>query len=638
MRRSLRHIPSFVLPVCMTLALIFSCAREEVIPDVAEDLEIPLALSLGKGEAPTRSIDAITQIGESFRGIDEPVLIPFAKKGKVAVTDEPLGKCSDLGTISSLNAVSNSRLYNKFFVPRSTSSFLFYGAATDNGSVSGIADADIARKKRNGSIIAEGLEERDPSGIFFSPDPFVSDAAALATAQQEIVDVLSSLLSVDISYYYRASNRWYTGTLAITWTETLGDTNLQNWFSQMTNAGEQISGAGVSLENILTMVYNKLSTWTYSGANSNTNLPTSYTNNTQAYYSNAGTGSTYYMKYSHYYERFRDAVLAKIDAVATKTGSAGNYTLTLRDADMQAFPGNYGLPDGAVAVKFDGTQFIISDSAAGDVRMPLGQFCYPAQLWYYCNSRIKTTSVEGHDYAWLNANYYTNSSTWDTILAQYEADNSTVTQNVTGIAIKDRIQYGTALLEARLGPVTTTLYDSQTGSDRVSFSLTGSDEQFPLEGLIIGGQRKQGFDFTPVDVDDYFIYDTDFGGTYYLRNTAAGPVRSSVFPSSDGEPLRIAIELRNNSGKTFKGATGFILPGYKFYLLGTLDPASATQPTGETLSAVFQSDRITTVTFQVNSLAQAYNTIPDLRDPQLQLGVTARIDWVLATPEERILY
>ena len=638
MQRYSRHI-SFVLPVCLTLASIFSCAREEVISDEASaGMEIPIALSLGEGETTTRSIDAITQIGETFRGIDDPVLIPFARKGKIAVTDEPIGKCSELGTISSLNAVSNSRLYNKFYVPRTTASFLFYGAATDNGSVSGIADATIARKKRNGSVIAEGLEGRDPSGIFFSPDPFVSDAAALAASQQAIVDVLNSLLSVDISYYYRASNRWYTGSVAVAWTETLGDTNLQNWFSQMTNAGEQISGAGVSLENILTMVYNKLSTWTYSGANSNTNLPTSYTNNTQAYYSNAGTGSSYYMKYSHYYERFRDAVLAKIDAVATKTGSAGNYTLTLRDSDMKSFPGNYGLPDGAVAVKFAGTEFVISDSAAGDVRMPLGQFCYPAQLWYYCNSRIKTTSLESHSYDWLNTNYYTNSSTWDTILAQYETDNATVTQNVTGIVIKDRIQYGTALLEASLGAVTTTLYDSQTGSDRVSFTVTSSDTQFPLEGLIIGGQRKQGYDFSPVDVDDYFIYDTDFGGSYYLRSTEAGPVRTSVFPSSDGEPLRIAIELRNNSGKTFKGATGFILPGYKFYLLGTLDPSTATQPSGETLSAVFQSDRITSVTFTINSLAQAYNTIPDLRDPQLQLGVTARIDWVLSTPEERILY
>ncbi len=631
-----RHI-SFLLPVLFALAGFFSCAREEVL-DSSEGDTFPVALSLGSGQAATKTIDAISQIGETFRGIEDPVLIPFSRRGKVVVSDKPLGVCTPLGTISSLNAVSQSRLYNKIYVPRTTSSFLFYGAAIDNGSVPGIADGTIARKKRNGSIIATGLEDREPSGIFFAPDPFVSDASALSTAQQAIVDVLSSLLTVSFEYYHKSStgsSTWLPSsgahTETITWNDSFGDTNLQNWFVQLTNGGDPISGAGVALEKILTDIYNKLSTWTYGSTSS---YP--YIGGYQyCYY---GKNNNYRITERKYYEMFRDALLAKIDAVATKTGTSGNYTLSLRDADMLAFPGNYGLPDGATAVKYEGTDFVISDSSSGDVRMPLGQFCYPAQIWYFCNSRIKTTYVESHDYTWLNTNYYTNSSTWDTILAQYENDNATVTRNVTGIAIKDRIQYGTALLESRLGAVTTTLYDGGTGGDRVSFTIAADDTRFPLEGIIVGGQRRQGFDFTPVDVDDYFIYDTDFGDSYYIRSTQSGSFRTSVFQSTDGEPLRIALEFRNNSGVTFKGASGFILPGYKFYLLGMLNPAAASQPDGETLSSVFVGDHITTVTFSIPSLDKAYNTIPDLRDPQLQLGVTAQIDWVLSTPEERILY
>ena len=621
----------------LALVLLFACAREEVL-DGTEGETLPVALSLGGGEPATRTIDAISQIDESFRGIEDPVLIPFARRGKIVVTDKPVGVCTQLGTISSLNAVSHSRLYRGIYVPRTTASFLFYGAATDDGSVSGIADETIARKKRNGSLIATGLEDREPSGIFFSPDPFVSDASALTDSQQTIADVLNSLLSVSFNYYHKtsaSSNSWYPSsgshTETITWNDSFGDTSLQNWFVQLTNNGDPISGAGVSLEKILTDIYNKLSTWSY-GSTSTYATIGGYT---YCYYEKNNNSSR--ITERKYYELFRDAVLAKIDAVATKTGSAGSYTLSLRDADMRAFPGNYGLPDGAVAVKYEGS-FIISDSAAGDVRMPLGQFCYPAQLWYYCNSRIKTTSVQSHDYNWLNTNYYTNSSTWDTILAQYEVDDAVVTQNVKGLVIKDRIQYGTALLESRIGAVTASLNDAGTGGDRVSFTITADDTRFPLEGIIVGGQRRQGFDFTPVDVDDYFIYDTDFGGSYYLRSAQSATFRTSVFQSTDGEPLRVALEFRNNSGVTFKGASGSILPGYKFYLLGMLDPASGSAPAGKTLSSVFVADHITSVTFNVGSLAPAYNTIPDLRDPQLQLGVTARIDWVLSTPEERILY
>ena len=34
----------------------------------------------------------------------------------------------------------------------------------------------------------------------------------------------------------------------------------------------------------------------------------------------------------------------------------------------------------------------------------------------------------------------------------------------------------------------------------------------------------------------------------------------------------------------------------------------------------------------MNDLANAYNTVPDLRDPQLELGVVAEMDWIQVTP------
>lgn len=626
-----RHI-SFLLPVLFALAGFFSCAREEVVEDWGQSGDgIVIALTLGeRGGSPTKTLDAISQIDETFRGIEEPVLIPFARAGAVTVSDDPLGRCSELGTISSLNAVSNSKLYERFYVPNGTRSFLFYGTPANNGKVDGIADETIATKKRNGSLIVRGLDDRDPSGISFSPDPFVSDVSALESSQQAIIDVLNSLLSVSFEYYHKSSgnsNTWLPSTGAhtetITWDAGFGNTNLQNWFVQITNNGEVFSGAGVALEMILTDLYNKLSGWSY-GTTSNMTLG----GYTYCYYEKNNNARITQQKY---YELFRDAVLAKIRAVATVTGSAGNYTVTLSDSDMRSFPSNFGLPDGAVAIKFNGTEYIIADSSTGDVVLVASQYCYPAKLWYFCNSRIKATRI--YDYDYFNDNYYTNSSSWSTILAQYELDNAIVTSNVTGIVIKEPVQYGTALLEAYF-------QGSSSISDKgggVTFTIGDNDTKFPLEGLIIAGQRKQGFDFSPIDVDDYYIYDTDFGGNYYLRTVASGPLRTSVLHSAPGEKVRIAIELRNNSGVTFEGLSGTILPGYKFYLMGELDIASASSnPAG--LASVFESDHLTRVTLRINSLAKAYNTVPDLRDPQLQLGVTAQIDWILSTPEERILY
>ena len=66
--------------------------------------------------------------------------------------------------------------------------------------------------------------------------------------------------------------------------------------------------------------------------------------------------------------------------------------------------------------------------------------------------------------------------------------------------------------------------------------------------------------------------------------------------------------------------------------------SKASAPAGKTLDAVFVSDHTTKVTFSINSLAKAYNTIPELRDPQLEIGVTAKVEWIQVTPAEIPMY
>jgi hypothetical protein len=62
-----------------------------------------------------------------------------------------------------------------------------------------------------------------------------------------------------------------------------------------------------------------------------------------------------------------------------------------------------------------------------------------------------------------------------------------------------------------------------------------------------------------------------------------------------------------------------------------LKSEDGTKPAGAPAS-VFSSDYKTTVKVKARNLGNAYNTVPDLRDPQLELGVVAEMDWFQVEP------
>ena len=75
-----------------------------------------------------------------------------------------------------------------------------------------------------------------------------------------------------------------------------------------------------------------------------------------------------------------------------------------------------------------------------------------------------------------------------------------------------------------------------------------------------------------------------------------------------------------------------ILAGSRFYLFTRLKYSQAVNSTGENIPSILLQDHVTRVTFRVDSLEEAYSTIPELRDPQLQVGVHADLEWILSTP------
>ena len=92
-----------------------------------------------------------------------------------------------------------------------------------------------------------------------------------------------------------------------------------------------------------------------------------------------------------------------------------------------------------------------------------------------------------------------------------------------------------------------------------------------------------------------------------------------------GHTPNIALEVLND-GPQFYGLDGNLVPeGGTFYLVGKLTYKKDNSKSE--VVRVFQQDYNTTANLSINSLAKAYNTVPDLINPRLELALAVDIDW-----------
>ena len=111
-----------------------------------------------------------------------------------------------------------------------------------------------------------------------------------------------------------------------------------------------------------------------------------------------------------------------------------------------------------------------------------------------------------------------------------------------------------------------------------------------------------------------------------------------VLQNWETEDVTVILELQNNSGQDFKGENGVVYNGTKFYLIGKIKLSDANSTGSEDYkSRVFTQDHTTTVGMKVESLAHAYNVLPDLLGGRLEIGVQIKTDWEAAKPTTVIL-
>ena len=169
----------------------------------------------------------------------------------------------------------------------------------------------------------------------------------------------------------------------------------------------------------------------------------------------------------------------------------------------------------------------------------------------------------------------------------------------------------------------------------VTTQVTVGTDRLPVTGVIVGSQRVLNFDFTPSSTGaESFLYDNCIDGVF-LRQAApesAARFRTLVSQTPDDEPVYFGLELRNDTGDSFIGADGIVLPGAKFYLVGSIE-----LPADNAYTRVFERDHVTTINCVVSSLAGARTAVPDLEHPRLSVGLQVNPNWKVSTPTSLIL-
>ena len=343
---------------------------------------------------------------------------------------------------------------------------------------------------------------------------------------------------------------------------------------------------------------------------------------------------------------------------------------------LKDYPENIGLPDGAAYMawvenvddqsqsKFEpNTDHSTISSPVVFSGASLSTYAYPPSLYYWVDSAVRTTStIHMYHYAdWLTARqlgYAVDGvqdydTSWKHFLDMNEYEQGSVDVYSHSVALADEIRYAVGRLDITVKAESATLKDAQ--NRQVHFTSSA----FPITGILIGDQREVNYEFKQKDIaTTYIVYDTEMPEGMVLSTSGTSVNSTLVLQSKlfDGTAtafsglddadkktysVNIAVEFQNNSGFDFYGYSDnpdykpIIPSGTKFYLVGKLE-MDAEQAASQ--GCVFKQGTITRADFVVNSFKNAYNVVPDLRNPRLMLGLTANLYWQkgvkLSSPED----
>ena len=565
-----------ILPL-LVLTVLSGCTNDESLRTDEQSVRAQLAFAvspltkLHQDKAPQhRSAASVVQADDHFRGLQELHLIPFSKRGRVEVDDQPRLFGVDYSAGSDYSKTNAHFFYYEGMqLMDGVASFLVYARAA------GSSDASLANKQYYGALTANYPVDGNPADISFNLQS-IRDNNDVPSEAADIARYLTAIAHAECLHEAHTYS-WSAAT----------DSKLQAFFLNFINQGQEttapMAGSSVNVNAYVRELRSKIAALNYSDWTVERKL--------------------------------QQAIIDSIDNKAV--GLPVNY------------PASIGLPDGAAVVRYTNGQFVPQTTTTTLARVAgIRRYAHPADLYYYANSQIKTTTTD------TRKTYYENEATWTDVLARYETDNGVVRNNTTSVAIKEPVHYAVGCLQMRLNPLTVSL------SDADGRYITVDATTFPLTGIIVGSQRPVGFDFKPTstsEVDVRYVYDcypvAPDNSVIYLPpygGTTSANSNTLLLQTPDDEEVTVIAEFQNNSNVTFRGLNGLVYPGTRFYLLGILAPEGGA--THDYQRRVITQDYVTTLNVSVNSLRKAYNVVPDLLTERLEVGIQLTADWKMATP------
>lgn len=534
----------------------------------------------GKG---TRMTDQNTQDAGNFLGMKELRLISFDGEPSTGVLKNII---TTLGTINNgeLSGSKSSKIYSNVNVPIQTDHFLFYAQA-----IGGTVGED-----ENGSFINGAIEPNidGVSGINDINFQLVKTNNGVVTSNSQASLLLEVLNAVD------ADDVW-KGTL---------DTDLSTLRTSLQNLK---AGSANNVRLALQNLYNAVERWATGNDGDNKNAAMAIRNAITAAAYGGNSTQVFSLK---------------------SPGTSSPYELET----TLTFPNNLNLPDGAVKMKYESDDFKYVETEGnltGLTQFDYNKVCYPAALYYFVNTDIATSNQSLQNTEWPTNTTNWTSNTAAPWLADATKDNwgTEVTASTQSIALKENINYGVASLELTVKCSAGSLPDN--GGAGTPNYIPVASEGFPVTGLLIGGQPAQiGWDFLPKASTkfDLTVYDNDIHDVSAKENSSVGTNYTLLMPNyqATAATVNFALELENNTGHEFRGQDGVVPVGGKFYLVGTLNPNEGDNTESDPkVTDVFVSDYQTVAKVTIKSLEKAYNTIPDLRATQMELGLSVDLTW-----------
>ena len=582
MRKFLKF--AFVGAIALTGFGFTSCSSDEDFDETTtltgEPVKTSFTISISdvKSNPKLKQTLAEAQVDNAFKGMSEITIFPHSA-AITAGTTFTAAKFT-LADFSAFDLTQvNAKVYSDVAVPVGTTDFLFY-AATGTGN------------QANGALTATySTTDNTTAGITFDLEKITSKT--VADENTDGADILTVLNAVDAAFVAQIDATATAGRAAMNSTLTDGLTAYRYSDGAATPTYKSYAGSSTSIKAMMEDLYNTLKT-----------LAATYT--TDAAYPNA--------------------IATAIEGSFNVSGSTpGNYTLAWKtDPD---FPNTaYSLPDGAVAVKFNGTNAWAYDATSVDgLQIPaISKYTKPAKLYYTVNTKAMVKDEE-----YLKTAEAAAKTVWDAatgITAEYEQKAVSLTSK--SVIMKDQVQYAVGRFDVKVRAYNAG-NDIEDGNDDVVLVPT---DGFKVTGILVGGQKQVGWDFTPItSAEELTIYDktiqsnADGTAIYAKQGTAYSAANSTlVLETAASTAVNIAVEFENDA-EDFIGVDGRLIPkGTKFYLVGQLIPTVAGTVTRD---KVFEQDYITTAELTITDLSNAYNIVPDLRSPKLEFGFSVNLEW-----------